>query len=88
MSLAILGCGTARPVHSIEQREAARVAQGFCCGAEAATAPSREVLAECGNMSSPTVLFILERLRERHAPRPCLALGFGPGLAVEAALLV
>ena len=47
---------------------------------------SQEVLGEFGNMSSPTILFILERLRQRHAPRPCLALGFGPGLAVEAAL--
>ena len=47
---------------------------------------SREVLAEFGNMSSPTILFILNRLRRRQAPRPCLAIGFGPGLAVEAAL--
>jgi predicted naringenin-chalcone synthase len=47
---------------------------------------SQEVLGEYGNMSSPTILFILERLRQRRAPRPCLALGFGPGLAVEAAL--
>jgi predicted naringenin-chalcone synthase len=47
---------------------------------------SQEVLAEFGNMSSPTILFILDRLRRRGAPRPCLALGFGPGLAVEAAL--
>jgi predicted naringenin-chalcone synthase len=47
---------------------------------------SRAVLAECGNMSSPTVLFILDRLRGRGAPRPCVALGFGPGLTVEAAL--
>jgi predicted naringenin-chalcone synthase len=52
-----------------------------------ATAVSREVLAECGNMSSPTVLFILERLRARQAPRPCVALGFGPGLVAEALLL-
>jgi predicted naringenin-chalcone synthase len=51
-----------------------------------ATAVSREVLAECGNMSSPTVLFILERLRAREAPRPCVALGFGPGLVAEALL--
>ncbi len=49
-------------------------------------AVSREVLANYGNMSSPTVLFILERLIARDAPRPCVALGFGPGLAVEAAL--
>jgi predicted naringenin-chalcone synthase len=53
-----------------------------------ATAVSREVLAQCGNMSSPTVLFILDRLRARHAPRPCVTLGFGPGLMAESALLV
>jgi predicted naringenin-chalcone synthase len=47
---------------------------------------SRRILAECGNMSSPTILFILDRLRKQQAPRPCVALGFGPGLAVEAAL--
>jgi predicted naringenin-chalcone synthase len=50
------------------------------------TAASRAVLAECGNMSSPTVLFILQRLRQRQAPRPCVALGFGPGLVAEALL--
>jgi predicted naringenin-chalcone synthase len=47
---------------------------------------SRETFAACGNMSSPTVLFILDRLRGRRAPRPCVALGFGPGLVAEAAL--
>jgi predicted naringenin-chalcone synthase len=51
-----------------------------------ATAVSREVLAAYGNMSSPTVLFILERLRKRRLPRPCVALGFGPGLTAEAVL--
>lgn len=50
------------------------------------TAAARETFAAYGNMSSPTVLFILDRLRRRNAPRPCVALGFGPGLAVEAAL--
>jgi hypothetical protein len=34
------------------------------------------------------VLFILKRLRESDAPRPCVALGFGPGLVAEAALFV
>ncbi len=48
---------------------------------------SRETLRDYGNMSSPTVLFILERLRRERCPRPCVALAFGPGLAVEAALL-
>lgn len=48
-------------------------------------ADSQAVLAECGNMSSPTILFILKRLRRRNAPRPCVALSFGPGLIAEAA---
>jgi predicted naringenin-chalcone synthase len=49
--------------------------------------PSYRVLVEHGNMSSPTIAFILERLRMLKAPRPCVAIAFGPGLAVEAALL-
>jgi predicted naringenin-chalcone synthase len=49
--------------------------------------PSWEVYEEFGNMSSPTVLFILDRLRRGDSPRPCVMLGFGPGLVVEAALL-
>jgi predicted naringenin-chalcone synthase len=52
-----------------------------------ALAVSREVLAEHGNMSSPTILFVLDRMRKRQAPRPCVALSFGPGLVVEAALI-
>ena len=44
--------------------------------------PSTAVLRECGNMSSATILFILDRLRLAEAPLP-----FGPGLCVEAALL-
>ncbi len=54
----------------------------------AALEPSRTVLAEHGNMSSPTLLFILDRLRRASAPRPCVALGFGPGMVVEAGLFV
>jgi predicted naringenin-chalcone synthase len=52
----------------------------------AATAVAREVFADHGNMSSPTVLFILERLRRQDATRPCVALGFGPGLMAEGVL--
>ena len=48
---------------------------------------SRAVLAECGNMSSPTVLFIVERLRAAAVPRPWVALAFGPGLTAEAVLI-
>ena len=48
---------------------------------------SRTVLRRHGNMSSPTVLFILERLRKAGATLPCVALAFGPGLVVEAMLV-
>lgn len=49
---------------------------------------SKEVLRDYGNMSSPTILFILEQLRHRGAPLPCVALGFGPGLMAETVLFV
>jgi predicted naringenin-chalcone synthase len=39
----------------------------------AALEPSRRVMAEHGNMSSPTILFILQRLLCQQAPRPCIA---------------
>jgi predicted naringenin-chalcone synthase len=39
-------------------------------------------------MSSATILFILERLRLQSAPRPCVAMAFGPGLVAEAALFL
>ncbi|MGE3804288.1 MAG: type III polyketide synthase [Gemmataceae bacterium] len=47
---------------------------------------SRQILKDHGNMSSPTVLFIVDRLRQQGAQPPCVALAFGPGLVVEAAL--
>jgi len=56
------------------------------CLPRGATDVSRAVLAQHGNMSSPTILFILDRLRAAEAPRPCVALGFGPGLMAEAIL--
>lgn len=48
---------------------------------------SRDVLARYGNMSSATLGFILQALRDADAPRPWVAAAFGPGLTVEAALL-
>lgn len=47
--------------------------------------PSRSVLRDYGNMSSPTILFLLERLRKETCTGPCVAIGFGPGLTIEAA---
>ncbi len=55
--------------------------------AEEALSDSREVLADFGNMSSPTILFILDRMQRRGAARPCVVLAFGPGLTIEATLL-
>jgi len=49
-----------------------------------ALSASRAVLADCGNMSSATVLFVIERLWRSGANGPGLALAFGPGLAAEA----
>jgi predicted naringenin-chalcone synthase len=51
-----------------------------------ALAESYAVLAEFGNMSSPTVLFILDRVRRTAGKLPCVMLAFGPGLTIEGAL--
>lgn len=49
---------------------------------------SRQVLQECGNMSSPTIMFILQRMFAGQTPAgtPTVALAFGPGLTIEVAL--
>jgi predicted naringenin-chalcone synthase len=60
---------------------------------EAQMEPSRSVLREYGNMSSATVLFVLQRLLAAAggtpdaAPERVCAMAFGPGLTVESALL-
>lgn len=74
-------------VHPGGPKIVAAVEESLALPAEA-LAPSRGVFAAFGNMSSPTVLFILQKLREQDAPRPCVALGFGPGLVAEAALFL
>lgn len=48
--------------------------------------PARDILQHFGNLSSPTVLLILDALRQQQTPRPWVALAFGPGLTFEAAL--
>lgn len=45
------------------------------------------VLHAHGNMSSATILFILDRLRSRGACLPWVGMAFGPGLAGEAVLI-
>ncbi len=64
--------------------QAAQVALGL---SDSQLSHSRSVLQDYGNMSSPTVGFILDRLRQERAGQPCMMLGFGPGVSIEAALL-
>ncbi len=52
-----------------------------------ALATSRGILSRFGNMSSPTVLFVLDEMLRNGIKPPIVLLGFGPGLAIEAALL-
>jgi predicted naringenin-chalcone synthase len=51
---------------------------------------SREVMRNFGNMSSPTVMFVLESVTRSGSPQPGdwgVMMALGPGLAAEAALL-
>ncbi|MGH6728725.1 MAG: type III polyketide synthase [Sphingomicrobium sp.] len=47
----------------------------------------RDVLRDCGNMSAPTVLFVLERLMQRGLPERVLMTAFGPGFTCAGLLL-
>jgi alpha-pyrone synthase len=53
--------------------------------------PAYSVLRRYGNMSSPTVLFVLRELWQRLSPadagRHILSFAFGPGLTLESMLL-
>ncbi|MFJ6114381.1 type III polyketide synthase [Agrococcus sediminis] len=56
---------------------------------EAQLVPARETLRDFGNMSSATVLFVLDRILRSDAAdgERVAAMAFGPGLTVESALL-
>jgi predicted naringenin-chalcone synthase len=55
--------------------------------APAALADSREILLNYGNMSSPSVVFVLERLMQRARPGQLgCAMSFGPGVSAETML--
>jgi alkylresorcinol/alkylpyrone synthase len=47
----------------------------------------REVLADHGNMSSPTVLFILDRARKRGLPKRSVVTAMGPGFTASTVTL-
>lgn len=55
---------------------------------EEQTEASRSVLRQCGNLSSATILFVLQHLRQAldttaRSPKQGMALAFGPGLNAE-----
>jgi len=47
----------------------------------------RDVLRDCGNMSAPTVMFVLESLMQRGLPERVLLTAFGPGFTCAGLLL-
>lgn len=61
--------------------DAADQALGLCGGR--GLDASREVLRRIGNVSSATVLFVLEEALRRQSPLPAMLLAFGPGLTLE-----
>jgi alkylresorcinol/alkylpyrone synthase len=51
---------------------------------------ARSILREYGNMSSATLLFVLDRLQREDKPKPGeygLLIGFGPGITIELCLV-
>jgi alkylresorcinol/alkylpyrone synthase len=47
----------------------------------------REVIADYGNMSSPTILFVLEKARARGLPARSLLTALGPGFTASCVAL-
>jgi predicted naringenin-chalcone synthase len=57
---------------------------------DAHLAYSRAVLRDYGNMSSPTILFVLDEIQRQGRPEPGdygVLMAFGPGLTMESALV-
>ncbi len=66
--------------------------QSVCELSDRMVADSYEILRRYGNMSSPTILFILKQILEKHqvgindSIQNGIALAFGPGLSIEGCL--
>jgi alkylresorcinol/alkylpyrone synthase len=76
-------------LHSAGRRVLERAAVLLDLG-EADVAPARQVLRYYGNMSSATILFVLQETLREAQPVPGdwgLMIGLGPGFAAEGALL-
>jgi alkylresorcinol/alkylpyrone synthase len=90
-------------VRSIAAQAGAEEVDRFCChpgGAkvivaleqslglrDGTLAQERAVLRDCGNMSAPTVLFVLERLLAQGLDAPTLMLALGPGFTLSGLVL-
>lgn len=75
-------------VHSGGKKVVDKIGEGLEIAPEK-LASTRRILKTCGNMSSPTVLFVLKEILSQK-PKPGeygVMLALGPGLTVEAALL-
>jgi len=73
-------------IHPGGPRIVARLAESLGADQESVEA-SLGVLSDHGNMSSATVLFVLERLLRAGRTGPLVGMAFGPGLAGEAILI-
>jgi alkylresorcinol/alkylpyrone synthase len=76
-------------LHSAGRRVLERAA-GLLGLGDAEMAHARSVLRAYGNMSSATILFVLEQTLRSESPMPGdwgLMIGLGPGFAAEGALL-
>jgi alkylresorcinol/alkylpyrone synthase len=76
-------------LHSAGRRVLDRAGQLLGLGEEQLV-HARHVLRTFGNMSSATILFVLEETLRKESPAPgdwCLMIGLGPGFAAEGALL-
>jgi alkylresorcinol/alkylpyrone synthase len=61
--------------------------EGALGAAQGSMDHEREVLSRFGNMSAPTVLFVLERAMRSGLPKTSVAAALGPGFTFSAALL-
>lgn len=69
-------------IHPGGKRILEAIQKSLSLGPEALQA-SYSVLQQYGNMSSPTLLFVLKELMQRRTAGPVFAAAFGPGLTME-----
>jgi predicted naringenin-chalcone synthase len=85
-------CGGSRPrtfvVHPGGPGILEAVDEALDLRGDSGLAAARTVLRRVGNVSSGTVLFVLEELLRTDCELPAMLLAFGPGLTVESMMLI